>query len=428
MTAKKGSARSIKSTSLLLGAFFVGGGGMFAFANVALPTMFSANFEDHGTASPAEALGEHVEEDPKVVHLETPQQMKAIYMSQCVVGTPSFRESLVKLIDETELNSIVIDIKDFTGKISFRTDNPLLAHAVSDQCGAADMKEFIETLHEKNIYVIGRITVFQDPFYSALHPDQAVQSSKGGVWKDYKGLAFVDVGARAFWDYIIALSEESYALGFDELNFDYVRFPSDGPMTEAVFSHSLNKSKPEALEEFFKYITDSLRPRGAVLSVDLFGMTATNKDDLGIGQVLERALPYFDYIYPMVYPSHYPSGWNNFANVNEHTYEIIKISMDTAFARAQATTTTVQSFAYEPIASTSPQLYLKPSYSKEKIRPWLQSFNYPVTYTPTMVSNQIEATKDAGIESWLFWDAANKYSALSQVLSPENLELCLSCE
>ena len=114
--------------------------------------------------------------------------MYAIYMTQCVVGTPSLRDSLVRFIDETRLNAVVIDIKDYSGRISFDTDNPVLATSVSDQCGASDMKEFVKRLHDKGIYVIGRIAVFQDPHYTKLHPELSVQSKSrpGEPWKDHK--------------------------------------------------------------------------------------------------------------------------------------------------------------------------------------------------------------------------------------------------
>lgn len=352
-----------------------------------------------------------------VAHVPTPSPLKAIYMSQCVVGTPSFRSKLVDFIDATELNAVVIDIRDYTGKISFPTDNPVLHDSVSEACGANDMRAFIETLHAKKIYVIGRITVFQNPYYSSRYPDQAVQSKRGGVWKDHKGLAFVDVGARPYWDTVVELGKESYKIGFDELNFDYVRYPSDGPMEDAVYTWSKDRSKQEVLEDFFVYLTEQLRPTGAVLSVDLFGMTTSNEDDLNIGQVLERALPYFDHIYPMVYPSHYPNGFNGYAKVNEHAHDIVKYSMDRALERTVATTTTIPSLAYTPVASTSPRLYSKPSYPKEKIRPWLQSFDYPVPYTPAMVRGQIDATYESGLDSWIFWDAANKYTSLRAVLT-----------
>ncbi len=393
-------------------------------ASSTLPTQKAFSSRSSDSATYAQGSSGHVAE---------PAVVKGVYMSQCVVGTPSFRDSLVKLVDETELNAIVIDIRDYTGKIAFTTDNPLLKDMVSTSCGAHDMREFIASLHEKNIYVIGRITTFQNPYYTKLHPDQAVQSKKGGVWKDYKGLAFVDVGAKPYWDSVVELGRESYSIGFDELNFDYIRYPSDGNMADADYTWAKGKSKSQALEEFYQYLTTNLKPLGAVLSVDLFGMTATNEDDLGIGQVLERAMPYFDHIYPMVYPSHYPKGFNGYTDVNAHTYDIVHLAMTTAVHRAQATETTVPTLAFELVTESSTasdlslgsstikvtgkKVYSKPSYSANKIVPWLQSFNYPVTYTPAMVAAQIKATRDAGVESYIFWDAGNKYEALRKVLA-----------
>lgn len=369
--------------------------------------------------SRGETIGPLIPQAPAVAHLPTPVPLKSIYMSQCAAGTLSFREDFIDFIDTTELNSVIIDVRDYTGKIAFPTDNALLADSVSDECGASDMKEFVERLHEKNIYVIGRITVFQNPHYTKMHPDQAVQRKSGGVWKDHKGLAFVDVGAKPYWETVAALAKESYALGFDELNFDYIRFPSDGPMAEAVYAWSAGKGKPEALEEFFAYLHDELKPTGMVISADLFGMVTTNTDDLNIGQVLERALPYFDYIAPMVYPSHYPNGFNGYKNVNAHSYDIVQFSMAEAVRRTVATTTGIASFAYERIGTSTPAVYAKPSYDASKMRPWLQSFDYPVAYTPEMVRAQIQATYDAGLDSWFFWDPANKYRSLKAVLQTQ---------
>jgi hypothetical protein len=370
----------------------------------------------------ASSTGEAVTPQEKpdgVAHVSTPEAVKAIYMSQCAAGTPSFRESLIGLIDTTELNSIIIDIRDYTGKIAFPTENPILKDMVSDECGARDMKEFLKLLHDKNIYVIGRITVFQNPYYTKLHPDQAVQHKNGGVWKDRKGLAFVDVGATPYWDTIVELAKESHAIGFDEINFDYIRYPSDGDMAAAVYIKRDGKTKQEMLEDFFKYLHEKVAPTGMVTSADLFGMTTTNTDDLNIGQVHERALPYFDYIAPMVYPSHYPSGFNGYKDVNKNAYGIIHLSMSEAVRRTVATTTTVAGLTHTRIGTSTPALYSKPSYPASKMRPWLQDFDYPVEYTPAMVQEQIKANNDAGLNSYMFWDPGNKYSSLRQVLAPQ---------
>jgi len=356
-------------------------------------------------------LGVLPEEIPVVPHLKTPKPVRAIYMTQCVVGTPSFRSELVKLIDDTELNAVIIDIKDYSGKLAFIPKATELQASISDKCRASDMESFVKTLHEKDIYVIGRITVFQDPYYTAVHPELAVKkASDGSVWKDHKGLSFIDVSARPFWDYIIDIAKESYAIGFDELNFDYVRFPSDGNMKDIYFPHGTGVSKAEALEDFFKYLSSALRPTGAALSADLFGMVTTNTDDLNIGQVLERALPYFDYIAPMVYPSHYPKGFNGWTNPNDHVYDVIRFSMDRAVARAVATTTRVSAEAHTRIGTTTPALYTKPEYDKYALRPWLQDFDYGGDYDIPEVKAQIQATYDAGLDSWMLWSPSNKYT------------------
>ncbi len=362
----------------------------------------------------AESIGQ-APEQPLVKHISTPEPMYAIYMTQCAVGTPSLRDTLVKFVDDTKLNAIIIDIKDYTGKIAYPTDNPALAGSVSDKCGADDMKEFIEILHDKNIYVIGRITVFQDPYYTKNHPEQSVQSKSrpGEPWKDHKGLSFVAVNAQPFWEYIIELSKESYALGFDELNYDYVRWPSDGPMSDIIYP---SKDLALELEKFFRYLNENVKSTGVAMSADLFGMTTTNFDDLNIGQQLERALPYFDYIAPMVYPSHYPKNFLNLGNPNSDPYKVVHYSMSEAARRAVATTTSIGSFAYTRIGTSTPAMYSKPSYDARKLRPWLQDFDYGKDYLPADILAQTRATYDAGLTSWFFWDPANRYTSLREVL------------
>ena len=361
-----------------------------------------------------------------VQHLPTPEPMYAIYMTQCAVGTPSLRDTLVKFIDETKLNAVIIDIKDYAGKISYPTDNPALAGSVSEKCGARDMKEFIEKLHDKEIYVIGRVTVFQDPFYTKAHLEQSVQSKSrpGEPWKDHKGLSFVAVNAQPFWEYIVELSKESYALGFDELNYDYVRWPSDGPMSDIVYPSA---DRAGELEKFFRYLQAQVAPThstgsgqvGPVMSVDLFGYTTVLTDDLGIGQQLERTLPYFDYIAPMVYASHYNKGFAGLSNPNNDPYKVVYVSMAEAVRRAIATTTPIGSFAHTRIGTSTPAVYSKPSYDPKKLRPWLQDFDYGKDYLPADILAQTKATYDAGLTSWFFWDSANRYTSLRAVLQSE---------
>ena len=169
--------------------------------------------------------------------------------------------------------------------------------------------------------------------------------------------------------------------------------------------------KAEALEHFFAYLHQELSPIGAKLSVDLFGMSATNNDDLGIGQVLERALPYFDYVCPMVYPSHYPPHYNGWKNPNDHVYDVVHFSMSRAAERAIAATTPVEHFGGVRVGTSTPAIYTKEVFDKNKLRPWLQDFSYGGTYGPTEVRAQIQATYDSGLSSWLLWDPKNIYTA-----------------
>lgn len=352
-------------------------------------------------------------------HLPTPEPMYAIYMTQCAVGTPSLRDSLVEFIDTTKLNAVVIDIKDYSGSIAFKPESELLTPAwQAAKCGASDMKAFIEMLHEKNIYVIGRITVFQDPFYTKNHPELSVQSKArpGQPWKDNKGLSFVAVNSVPYWEYIVQLSKESYALGFDELNYDYVRWPSDGPMADVVYP---SNDRAGELEKFFKYLHEQIKPLGVVMSADLFGYVTVLTDDLGIGQQLERALPYFDYIAPMVYPSHYNKGFAGLANPNSDTYKVVYTSMAEAVRRASATTTPIYSFVHIRIGTSTPAVYEKPVHDPLKLRPWLQDFDYGKDYTAADILAQTKATYDAGLTSWFFWDPANRYTSLRAVLKEQ---------
>ena len=376
-----------------------------------LPLFFQTSY--HSTPSTAEVVDVvKTPEPPPVIHLPTPEPLKAIYMTSCVAGTPSFRAELVKLVEETELNSIVLDIKDYSGFLSFTPATSTLADFVSPRCMAPDMKEFIKTLHDKGIYVIGRITVFQDPVLTKKRPDLAVKKrSDGSTWRDYKGLSFTDPGAKEVWDHIVRIAKESYAIGFDELNFDYIRFPSDGPMSDIAFHSAGSRTKADVLEDFFRYLHEQLKPTGVVMSADIFGMTTTNTDDLNIGQILERAEPYFDYIAPMVYPSHYPPRFNGFDNPNKYPYEVVKFSMESAVNRFRATTTPVAVRDASPLSTTTrPILYSKEQWDPLKLRPWLQDFDYGGNYDIAEVKAQIQAVYDAGLTSWMLWSPSNRYT------------------
>lgn len=324
----------------------------------------------------------------KISHIPAPESVKGIYMTSWVAGTKNWREELVKMIDETELNAVVIDVKDYSGRIAFEVNDPVLKEIGAEENRIPDIREFIEFLHSKNIYAIARISVFQDLHLVKKRPDLAVKKKDGGTWKDYKGISWLNPASQEVWDYTIRVAKETEAAGFDELNFDYIRYPSDGNMKDIVLPLSKGaKNKAESMRNFFAYLQKELQPLKIPLSADLFGLTTWNYDDLNIGQILEYTAPYFDYISPMVYPSHYPKTFQGYANPANHPYEIIFSAMTKASERL-----------------------IKATSTSSKLRPWLQDFDLGATYDAEMIRKEKQAVYDAGLTSWLLWDPANKYT------------------
>lgn len=328
-----------------------------------------------------------VEIKPIATHITTPKNVRAVYMSSWVASTPSIRQKIIDLIDSSEINAVVIDIKDATGRVSFLVDDPVVSDTQSPKDLIKNIPDLIQTLHDKNIYVIGRISVFQDPYLTKLKPEWAIKTkSTGAVWKDKKGLSFLDPTKQEVWNYIVHLARFSHDQGFDEINFDYIRFPSDGNISDISYP-TADGSKSDAIEKFFIYLHDEMKSAGITTSADLFGLTTEATDDMGIGQVLEKALPHFDYIAPMVYPSHYPKGYQGFANPAAKPYEVITIAMKKGVARAVAL-----------------------GMDASKFRPWIQDFNMGTTYTASMIKDQIRALHEQGIDSYMVWDPANTYT------------------
>jgi len=400
--------KKIKAIHLIGGVVVIGSASLLFSQS---SSIFVTRYNSVASPEISEAAGEAPKPEA-VKHIKTPKPLKAIYMTSWVAGTRDLRANMVKLIEETELNSLVIDVKDYTGRIAFEVSEPLLKAIGSEEIRIPDLKDFLKDLHDKEIYTIGRITVFQDPYLAKTRPDLAVKrASDGGVWKDYKGLSFTDPGSKEVWDYHVTLAKEAYAIGFDELNFDYIRFPSDGPMSDIAFPWSGNRAKADVLEDFFAYLQNGMKGTGARLSADVFGITTTNTDDLNIGQVLEKTAPYFDFISPMVYPSHYPPHFIGLSNPAAEPYKVVNYSISEAVKRLIATTTPVKAKGSILISTTTtPLLYSKKVFDINKLRPWLQDFDLGAIYTPEMVQAQMRAVYDSGLDSWMLWDAANTYT------------------
>ena len=331
-----------------------------------------------------------------ITHISTPEKVKAVYMSSWVAGNLKYRDPLIKLIDETELNSVVIDVKDSTGRIGFAVSDSELAKENSVENRIKDIRSLTNLLHQKNIYIIGRVAVFQDPFMTNKRPEWAItKKSDGKVWKDRKGLSFLDPANKEVWKYVVRIAHDAYAQGFDEINFDYIRYPSDGNIKDINYHLAQGATRSDNIESFFKYLSQEVKKNNNIpISADLFGLTTEGTDDMGIGQVWEKAIPYFDFIAPMIYPSHYPSGQAGFKNPAEHPYEIINKALIGAIKKTK----------------------LMQNQSINKIRPWLQDFDLGAKYNADMVKAQIKAVYDNGLSSWMLWDPANKYTRSALML------------
>ena len=333
---------------------------------------------------------------PKAL-INPPSTIKAVYATNWSAGTRSRIDYLINLIGATELNAIVIDIKDYSGYVGYDTAVAEVEEYDAKEIRIASIDNLVRRLHKENIYAIARVTIFQDPRLALARSDLAVKNKlTGETWKDNKNLSWMDPASKEVWDYNIEIVRDILNHGFDEINFDYIRFPSDGDIdnTQYPFWDEV-KLASEVMRDFFRYLRKELP--GAKLSADVFGQTTINYDDLGIGQIIEHAYENFDYVSPMVYPSHYIPSFLNLGNPAAYPYEVVKYSMDAAILRLKN---------YRNATSSN---------QNSKLRPWLQAFDLGAVYTPEMVRKQIQATYDAAsstpelLNGFMLWNPSNVY-------------------
>jgi len=330
-----------------------------------------------------------LDEDIPVEEIMDPEAqkiIKAIYLTSWSASKKSMIDYLINIAETTEINAVVIDIKDFSGYVGYNTNVSEVKEYNAEQIRISDIKSLIKKLHNEDIYVIGRVTVFQDPVLAQARPDLAIHNELGSsLWLDNAGLAWIDPAAKESWNYNIAIAKDAISQGFDEINFDYVRFPSDGDLKDISYPF-WDKEIPKhmVIKELFKKLREELID--ITISVDLFGLSTVSSDDLGIGQIIEHGFEYFDYVCPMVYPSHYAPGFIGYENPAEYPYEVIKYSIEGALRRLK---------------------------TEAKLRPWLQDFNFRAVYDAEMVRAQIKAVHDATGENFsgfMLWSSSNFYT------------------
>ncbi|MCA9352310.1 hypothetical protein KC866_02880 [Patescibacteria group bacterium] len=327
--------------------------------------------------------------EPPSFHITTPESVRAIYMSSWVGGTPSLRNGLITFIKESNINAVVLDIKDSTGVISFDIDHPLINNMGTDSNRIADIHALVDEFHRHNIYVIGRLTAFQDPLLSLKQPSWTFKRvDTGAAWQDRKGLSFINPRFEGAWNYLATIAEESYRIGFDEINIDYIRYPSDGNISNINYELEEGETRRDVMKKFYQYMDERLRSQEIPVSVDIFGLVTSAEDDIGIGQYFEDIYPHFDAIAPMVYPSHYSSGFFGFSNPNAYPYEVVTAAMSSARDRARAI-----------------------NEDPDKLRTWIQDFTLgQPTYGVTEIKKQIQATLNLGLDSYMSWDPKNRYT------------------
>lgn len=387
--------------------------------------------ENNNFKNESEKLPEEILPPQKLIN--PPEIIKAIYITGYSAGTKSYLNYLTNLFQTTEINAVVIDIKGSSGYISYASEIEDAKKYKLNSNVILDIDSLIRFFHDKNIYVIGRIAVFEDPLYSKARPDIAVydkektaaspEQGRRILWRDNSGLSWLDPASTDAWDYNISIAKEALNNhGFDEINFDYIRFPSDGDVKNLGFpiwdqNSPAGGSKREVIKEFFRYLRTELKDEK--ISADLFGQTTVNTDDMGIGQVIEDAFEYFDYISPMVYPSHYINGFIGFSNPAEHPYEVVKYSMENALNRKSAYLGASKNIVFKNSesagspAENTQQALNSYAVSLAKFRPWLQDFDMGADYNAFMVKEEIRAIQDAlgsDFNGYMLWNPSNIYT------------------
>ncbi|OFW56909.1 MAG: hypothetical protein A2W01_00565 [Candidatus Solincola sediminis] len=305
-----------------------------------------------------------------------PPQIRGSHVSIWVAADRSLYKKMIDLVKRTELNGLQIDVKDESGKIGYASQVPLAQETGSAlTSGGMDLDRVMDKCWYNGIYPIARIVCFKDPVIASKRPDLAVKSTSGGRWGNGQWL---DPYSREVWDYIVDIAVEAGNKGFKEIQLDYVRFPSDGDTSTCVFPANDGKNKDETIQGFLQYMRNALKPMGIVLSADVFGLTASDQGNMGIGQDIKGMAQYLDYISPMVYPSHYNTGEYNIKDPESNPHDIVFHSIEDFQAKLEGTSC--------------------------KLRPWLQDFSLRVPYGANEVLAQMRACYELGVEEWLLWD------------------------
>ncbi|MGZ8469413.1 MAG: putative glycoside hydrolase, partial [Gemmatirosa sp.] len=321
--------------------------------------------------------------------------VRALYVNRFAAQSTRRMRDLVALADSTEINALVIDMKDEFG-LNYRSETPAFAENAGETAKLRDVRALTDSLRAHGILPIARLVVFKDSVTARVHPQWTIRRPDGAIWRDHKGLAWVDPHNRALWDYNIGVAEEMARLGFGEIQFDYIRFPEPyASLPRQVFPGDKGQSKPDAITEFLKVANARLDRLGVRTTADIFGLVTTVAGPLEVAQHWERLSPVTDVLLPMVYPSHYPRGSLGVARPNAEPYQIVFRAIRRARARDAAIGIT----------------------NRENVRPYLQAFSLgKPDYGAEEVRQQKRAVYDAGYDGWVLWHPGSKYEPFVSAL------------
>ena len=329
------------------------------------------------------------------VSLDDTTIVRALYVNRWASQSPRRMRQLIALADSTEINALVIDMKDEFG-INYESTDPVVQRNAGHGGRIPHLTELLDTLRAHRIRPIARLVVFKDSVAARVNPDHVIHQPNGQPWRDKKGLTWVDPYDTTIWDYDIRVAEEMAQLGFAEVQFDYIRFPEPYPsLPPQVFRDANGLTKPQALARFLEAACPRVRKAGALCTADIFGLVTTVPGALEVGQQWEPLSPRLDVLLPMVYPSLYPHGAFGLALPNANPYQVIY----DATSRAHERDLKLQ------IASSA------------HVRPWLQAFTLgKPRYGARELEEEKRAVYDAGYDSWTLWNPGSLYEAFVPAL------------
>jgi hypothetical protein len=335
----------------------------------------------HGHKSVRAAAREQAAPTPQILQPRPlPDEVRGVHVTMALAGIPARLEQYIAM-KRAGLNAIELDVKDEKGAVAFPV-NVALARRVGSAKAYYDAERAVAKIHTAGLYLIGRIVTFEDPVLSAGAPELAIRRADGSRWLSNSGLGWTNPYDRRVWKYNVDIAEQAAKLGFDEIQFDYVRFPSDGDLSQIRYPGTHAQPMGWTIPMFLKYAHTRLKPLGVRISTDVFGLSATR--NLGIGQFPRRMSRFVDAIYPMVYPSHYVHGEYNIIDPDSRPGTTVAYSLRDFRTALQG--------------------------SKAKLIPWLQDFSLGRTYTLADVQDQVQATRLEHTKGFMLWNAEGVYT------------------